>query len=45
VAGFIAGLGGRDVTSETIVKIAKKSLKMMRSGTAQKETEWVGLRE
>ena len=45
VAGFIAGLGGRDVSSETIEKIAKKSLKWMRAGKVEKETEWVDLRE
>jgi len=45
VAGVIAGLGGRDVTSETIEKIAKKSLKWMRVGKVEKETEWVDLRE
>ena len=43
--GFIAGLGGRDVTSETIVKIAKKSLRCMAMGRVEKETEWVDLRE
>jgi pyruvate/2-oxoacid:ferredoxin oxidoreductase alpha subunit len=45
VAGFIAGLGGRDVTSETVEKIAKKSLQWMRDGKVEKETEWVDLRE
>jgi len=45
VAGFIAGLGGRDVTAGTIEKIAKKSLKWMRVGKVEKETEWVDLRE
>jgi 2-oxoisovalerate ferredoxin oxidoreductase alpha subunit len=45
VAGFIAGLGGRDVTSETIEKIAKKSLKSMRSGKVEEETTWVDLRD
>jgi 2-oxoisovalerate ferredoxin oxidoreductase alpha subunit len=45
VAGFIAGLGGRDVTSETIEKIARKSLKWMRGGKVEKGTEWVDLRE
>jgi 2-oxoisovalerate ferredoxin oxidoreductase alpha subunit len=45
VAGFIAGLGGRDVTFKTIEKIAKKSLKTMRSGKVEKETEWVDLRK
>jgi len=44
VAGFIAGLGGRDVTSETIEKIAKKSLKSMRDGRVEREIEWVDLR-
>jgi len=45
VAGFIAGLGGRDVTFETIEKIAKKSLKWLKVGKVEKETEWVDLRE
>jgi 2-oxoisovalerate ferredoxin oxidoreductase alpha subunit len=44
IAGFLAGLGGRDVTFETIGKIAKKSLKWMRDGKVEKETEWVNLR-
>jgi len=45
VAGFIAGLGGRDVTAGTIEKIAKKSLKSLNVGKVEKETEWVDLRE
>jgi 2-oxoisovalerate ferredoxin oxidoreductase alpha subunit len=45
VAGFIAGLGGRDVTSETIEKVAVKSLKWMNRGKSGKETLWVDLRE
>jgi 2-oxoisovalerate ferredoxin oxidoreductase alpha subunit len=45
VAGFIAGLGGRDVTYGTIEKVAKKSLKWMRAGKVERETEWVDLRE
>ncbi len=45
VAGFIAGLGGRDVTSETIERIVKRSLKWMHAGKVEKETEWVDLRE
>jgi len=44
-AGFIAGLGGRDVTAETIEKVAKKSLKMLNAGRVEKETEWVDLRK
>ncbi len=45
VAGFIAGLGGRDVTRDTIVKIAEKSFKSLNTGRLEKETEWVDLRE
>ena len=45
VAGFIAGLGGRDVTAGTIEKIARKSFKWLRAGKVEKETEWVDLRE
>jgi len=45
IAGFIAGLGGRDVTFKTIEKIAKKSLKDMRGGKLEKETDWVDLRK
>lgn len=44
-AGFIAGLGGRDVTFATIEKIAKKSLKWMREGQVKEPVEWVDLRE
>jgi len=45
IAGFIAGLGGRDVTFKTIEKIAKKSGEWMRRGRVEKETVWVDLRE
>ncbi len=45
VAGFIAGLGGRDVTFETIEKMAQKSLKWMKNGKIEEETTWVDLRE
>ncbi len=45
VASFIAGLGGRDVTVEVIERIVKKSLKWMRAGKLEKQTEWVDLRE
>jgi len=44
-ASFIAGLGGRDVTAETIEKMAKKSLKSMGTGKIEREIEWVDLRE
>jgi 2-oxoisovalerate ferredoxin oxidoreductase alpha subunit len=45
VAGFIAGLGGRDVTADTIVRLAQKSLRGMRAGKIEKRTEWVDLKE
>jgi pyruvate ferredoxin oxidoreductase alpha subunit len=45
VAGFIAGLGGRDVTADTIVRMAQKSLKGMRAGKIEKKTEWVDLKD
>jgi pyruvate/2-oxoacid:ferredoxin oxidoreductase alpha subunit len=45
VAGFIAGLGGRDVTYATIERIVKKALKWMRQGKVGKEAEWIDLRE
>ncbi len=45
LAGFIAGLGGRDVTFKTIEKIAKKSVEWMRRGKIEKETVWIDLRE
>jgi len=45
IAGFIAGLGGRDVTATTIEQIAQKSLKWMRNGKIEKGTEWVDLKE
>jgi len=45
VAGFLAGLGGRDVTSATIGKIIKKSLTWMRIGEVKREPEWIDLRE
>ncbi|MBX5320620.1 MAG: pyruvate ferredoxin oxidoreductase [Candidatus Bathyarchaeota archaeon] len=45
IAGFIAGLGGRDVTFKTIEGIAQKSLKWLERGRVEKETEWIDLRE
>jgi 2-oxoisovalerate ferredoxin oxidoreductase alpha subunit len=43
--GFIAGLGGRDVTFHDIEKIAEKSLKWLKTGKVNKKTEWVNLKE
>jgi 2-oxoisovalerate ferredoxin oxidoreductase alpha subunit len=45
IGGFIAGLGGRDVTAESIAKMATKSLKSMREGKIEKRTEWFDLKE
>ncbi len=45
IAGFIAGLGGRDVTFKTIEKITKKSSEWMRTGRVEKETIWVDLKK
>jgi 2-oxoisovalerate ferredoxin oxidoreductase alpha subunit len=45
VASFIAGLGGRDVTSETIERMARRAMKSLSAGSVKKETEWVDLRE
>ena len=44
-AGFIAGLGGRDVTFHDIEKIAEKSLKWLKTGKTSGKTEWIGLKE
>jgi len=43
-AGFIAGLGGRDVTFHDIEKIAMKSLEWLRTGKVEEDVTWVGLR-
>lgn len=45
VAGFIAGLGGRDVTFRTIEGIARKALKWLEEGRVVEETTWIDLRE
>jgi pyruvate ferredoxin oxidoreductase alpha subunit len=44
-AGFIAGLGGRDVTFKTIEKIARKSMKWLRRRKVEEEITWVDLKE
>jgi len=44
-AGFIAGLGGRDVTVQDIEKMVTKSLQHLRAGKVENEVEWVSLRE
>jgi pyruvate ferredoxin oxidoreductase alpha subunit len=45
MTGFIAGLGGRDVTFLDIEEIARKSLKYLKTGRVEKEVEWIGLRK
>jgi len=44
-AGFIAGLGGRDVTTIDIEKMVKKSLQYLKAGKVEREVQWIGLRE
>jgi 2-oxoisovalerate ferredoxin oxidoreductase alpha subunit len=44
-AGFIAGLGGRDVTFHDVEKIAEKSMKWLKAGKTSGKTEWIGLKE
>jgi pyruvate/2-oxoacid:ferredoxin oxidoreductase alpha subunit len=44
-AGYIAGLGGRDVTFHDVEKIAEKSLKWLKAGKTNGKTEWIGLKE
>ncbi len=45
VSGFIAGLGGRDVTIQDIEHMVKKSFQNLQVGKVEKEVEWIGLRE
>jgi len=42
--GFIAGLGGRDVTFHDIEKIAEKSLKWLKAGNVNEKTTWISLK-
>jgi len=44
-AGFIAGIGGRDVTVHDIERMVNKSFQYLRAGKVEKEVEWIGLRE
>jgi len=43
-AGFIAGLGGRDVTFHDVEKIAMKSLEWLSTGKVEEDVKWIGLR-
>ncbi len=44
IAGFIAGLGGRDVTFHDIESMMRKAWDWMEEGKVEKEVEWVNLR-
>ncbi|UCE44494.1 MAG: pyruvate ferredoxin oxidoreductase [Candidatus Bathyarchaeota archaeon] len=44
MTGFIAGLGGRDVTFLDIETITDKALKYLKTGRVEKEIEWIGLK-
>jgi len=43
--GFIAGLGGRDVTFMNLETMVNQSLKLLKTGRVGKEVEWTGLRK
>jgi 2-oxoisovalerate ferredoxin oxidoreductase alpha subunit len=45
IAGFIAGIGGRDVTIHDIETMVKKSFQYLKAGKVEKEVQWIGLRE
>ena len=45
ISGFLAGIGGRDVTFRDIEKIAKKSWNWMEKGKIEKEIVWWKLRD
>jgi len=44
-AGFITGLGGRDVTFHDIENMAEKSLKWLKAGKIPEKPTWIGLKE
>jgi 2-oxoisovalerate ferredoxin oxidoreductase alpha subunit len=44
IAGFVAGLGGRDVTYNDIEHIALKCHQLLRSGKIERKIEWINLR-
>jgi len=43
--GFIAGLGGRDVTFMDLETMVNLSLKKLKTGRVEKDVEWIGLRK
>ncbi len=45
VLGFIAGLGGRDITQRDVEEIISRSRDSMTAGSAGEEVTWLGLKE
>ncbi|MBI1743995.1 pyruvate ferredoxin oxidoreductase [Candidatus Acetothermia bacterium] len=45
MSGFIAGLGGREVTIENITQMVEMLEKSVQIGKAEPETHWIGVRE
>ncbi len=43
VKGYVMGLGGRDITPETLRKVFDDMLSIAKEGVVDKEVEWVGL--
>ena len=43
VIDFVAGLGGREISGQTIDRLVKRSEEIYRSGQVQPEPEWVDL--
>ena len=44
VAGFVLGIGGRDVTYKDIEAVGEKAHEWMRRGRVERDLTWVGLR-
>ncbi len=44
IAGFLAGLGGRDVTYETIERIARKAAGWLQNGKTPEKPIWIDLK-
>jgi pyruvate ferredoxin oxidoreductase alpha subunit len=45
VLGFTCGLGGREVTLKDVIEMSEILLKVSQSGTVEKSTYWIGVRE
>jgi len=44
VVGFIAGLGGREVTAENVIEMSNITTQVAASGKSDTETHWIGVR-